>query len=177
MSQFSGVFGLGQVKEIEISGDADQHALHEIQSHERVKTAGLVLGIEEQCHRQRRKPEREQELGDSRDDGDRGNIVVNTESLRKGEQSVGCDSELPERAGHAFRTPGGVDGSADQQAGEEQLNYVRERRPGIFRSQQKDHTNVSQPQEAGNGYDDAGSRQSVPRDQKCTDAPKGGGLH
>src|SRR5215475_6463167 len=98
MSHLRGILCLGQIKEIEIGGDADQHTLDEIQSHQSVETPSLVLWIEKQGHRERRKPEREDKLGDPQDDGDGSNIVVKTESLREGEERVGGQSEMPESA-------------------------------------------------------------------------------
>ncbi len=159
--QLRGILRLGQIKEIEIGGDADQHRLYEIENNQSVEISGVAVGIEKHRHRQRREPEAEQEIGDPGDAGGNGEIVVKAESLGDHPGRVSESRQPPERAGETFGTAGRVQDGANQDAAERELDQIRPRWSGRPGAQSDDHTGVRQPQQAGQGHEDARTRQNT----------------
>ena len=76
-------------------------------------------------------------------------MVVNAEALRDHPKQVGNSRQPPERKRHAFGTPVGRHQGINQYESQRELKQVRQKRSGSFGAERGNHTDVRQPQQAG----------------------------
>jgi hypothetical protein len=95
--QFIGRVRFGQIEEIQIGCDADQHGLHEIESDQGVEVSGFVLRVKEHGHGQGHEPEAEQQIVDPGNERRRSQVVIYAKALRDEPERIGCSRETPER--------------------------------------------------------------------------------
>ncbi len=146
MGQFANIFRLGQVEEIYVGRNADQHALHKVERRQGVEVSGLVLRVEKQRHRQRNEPEAEQEIVDPRNEGGRGEIVVDAQALRDHPHRIRDRCQAPERERQALRAAAGQQNREEQHRAQRELNQIGNTRRTRDRSAEYDHGDMRQPQ-------------------------------